>query len=177
MDGKVAERFLAPEELFGQRRSLVGQVVLVRVQHDFSVEAILAQCFGRLGSAQSAADDDEGFRVSHYRSYLFATCWRTSSSSDTRTSAAASRAFAFGARPPSSSGSVGNPSALAVRMARLSKCGRTHGQTSWTSRKNMSAPVSPIPLNFFSIRFAASTSSAPRRGISRRSPEYSSTTR
>src|ERR1700722_13658257 len=64
MDGKVAERFLAREELFGQRRSLVGQVVLVREQHDFSVEALLAQCFGRLGSAQSAADDDEGFRVS-----------------------------------------------------------------------------------------------------------------
>ena len=62
---KSLERFLAGEKFLGQWRSLVGQILLVGDQHDLPVESFLAQCFGSLGSAESAADDDESLRVDH----------------------------------------------------------------------------------------------------------------
>ena len=73
-------------------------------------------------------------------------------------------------------GSAGKPISRAALVARTSKWGRTHVHTSCTSRRNMSAPVSPIPLNCFRSRLTELTSRSPATANSLRSPPYRSRT-
>ena len=63
VDGEVVERLLARQVLLGQRRPLVGQVLLGGEQCDMTVKVVVAQCLSGLGSGETAADNDECRRL------------------------------------------------------------------------------------------------------------------
>jgi hypothetical protein len=69
--GVVDEELLAlglgPDEVLGERRALVGRLVLGADQDDASVEALLAQGLGRLRSGEARADDHVGGLGGHGR--------------------------------------------------------------------------------------------------------------
>ena len=53
-------RHLAAQVFLGQRRPLVGELVLVSDQHDRAVKALGAQLLGRFRAGQAGTDDHEG---------------------------------------------------------------------------------------------------------------------
>ena len=63
--GEVPEFLLACQIFLGQRRALVGQMLLGGKQHDVTVEILVAQCFCGFGAGEAAADDGEGGRRCH----------------------------------------------------------------------------------------------------------------
>ena len=56
---------LAAQVVLGQRRPLVGALVLGADQHEAAVEALGAQGLGGLGAGEAGADDDVGLVSGH----------------------------------------------------------------------------------------------------------------
>ncbi len=71
MYATLLSRLFTAEVVLGQRRALIGELVLFTDQHDAAVEALIAELLRRFGTGQARADDHECLDLPAHLSLLF----------------------------------------------------------------------------------------------------------